>query len=292
MAIATIPATTSIGAVHLTVTDLERAIAYYAQRIGLAVRARGPQVARLGAGEEDLLVLTGSPDAPRARGTTGLYHVAIRVPSRADLARVLQHLIADRTPIDGASDHLVSEALYLTDPDGIGLEIYRDRPRGEWPRDANGMPHMATDALDVQGLLAEGGHEEAPLRGLPAGATVGHVHLRVSRIEESERFYVDVLGFDLVQRYGPGASFVSAGGYHHHFGLNTWGGVGAPPPPPGAVGLRHVEVRLPDAAELEAVIARVRDAGGEVAFTGAGADVTDPSGNHLLFTLQRSGAWS
>jgi catechol 2,3-dioxygenase len=292
MTTTSIPATTTLGAVHLTVTDLDRSLAYYTQRLGLALHARSADAARLGAGGEDLLVLTGDPAARRARGATGLFHVAILVPSRADLAAVLQHLVVTRTPIDGASDHLVSEALYLSDPDGNGIEIYRDRLRGEWPRDAAGALRMATDPLDAQGLLAERAGSSEPWAGMAAGTRIGHVHLQVSRIDASERFYVDVLGFDLVQRYGPGASFVSAGGYPHHIGMNTWAGVGAPPPPPGSVGLRHVEVRLPDAESLAGIAARAREAGHAVVVTTAGTDITDPSGNHLLFTLQHSGAWS
>jgi len=287
-----IPAATTLGAVHLTVTDLDRSIDFYARRLGLAINARLERSARLGAGGEDLVVLTADPDARRVRGATGLFHLAILVPSRADLGRVLRHLVALRTPIDGASDHLVSEALYLTDPDGNGIEIYRDRPRAEWPRDGEGTLRMATDPLDAEGVLASAGEAAGEWAGMPAGTRIGHVHLKVSQIAAAERFYVGVLGLDLVQRYGPAASFVSAGGYHHHFGLNTWSGVNAPPPPPGAVGLRHAEVRLPDAESLEALVARVRGAG-HAADTGpAGTMVADPSGNHLLFTLQRPGTWS
>jgi catechol 2,3-dioxygenase len=182
--------------------------------------------------------------------------------------------------MQGAADHGVSEALYLADPDGNGIEIYRDRPRAQWPY-AGGQLRMGADPIDFDDLLTEKNTGETRA-GLATGTVVGHVHLHVARLEDAERFYVGVLGFQLMQRYGPSALFVSAGGYHHHIGLNTWAGVGAPPPPPGAIGLRHVVLQLPGAAALDAVAAQVRAAGVAIETVDGGLLVRDPAKNAIL----------
>jgi catechol 2,3-dioxygenase len=273
----------SIGSVHLTVSDLTRSVQFYESQLGFLVQRRDDRTAWLGAGGADLLVLSGREDAPRVRGTTGLYHFAILVPTRGDLAGALRRLIATNTRMQGAADHGVSEALYLADPDGNGIEIYRDRPRAEWPY-AGAQLRMGADPLDLDELFAEpaeGGDSAA----LAAGTVIGHVHLHVSRLDEAERFYVGVLGFELMQRYGPSALFVSAGGYHHHVGLNTWAGVGAPPPPPGAIGLRHFVVRLPTAAAVEEVAARLAAAGVPAEAVEGGLLVRDPAGNAIKFGI-------
>jgi len=274
---------TTIGEVHLTISDLDRSVRFYETHLGFKAQhrgdRRGDQIVRLGAGGPDLLVLSQCETAPRVRGTTGLYHFAILVPSRPDLARALGRLVSTDTVVQGAADHGVSEALYLADPDGNGIEVYRDRPRAEWPY-VGGALRMVADSLDFDGLLAEaGGGEDA---GMARGTTIGHVHLHVSRLPEAEHFYVNVLGFALMQRYGPSALFVSAGGYHHHIGLNTWAGVGAPPSPPGALGLRHFVVRLPDARAVGAVVERLRAADTPVESTAEGPLVRDPAGNAIL----------
>jgi len=253
------PATT-IGYVHLIVANLDRSLAFYQENLGFQLHRRDGDTAYLGAGGPDLLVLTEQPGARTVSGVTGLYHFAILTPSRLALAQSLRHLAETRTPLQGFSDHLVSEAIYLADPDGNGIEIYRDRPRSEWPRQ-NGQLQMATDPLDVQGVLAELETQPAPWAGLEPETTIGHVHLHVATIPSAEAFYVETLGFDLIMRYGPSASFVSAGGYHHHLGLNTWAGVNAPPPPPDAAGLRYFTINLPDAAALGAVVERIQQAG-------------------------------
>lgn len=178
-----------------------------------------------------------------------MYHFAILVPSRASLGRSLRRLSEKRWPLTGASDHLVSEALYLDDPDGLGIEIYRDRPRDEWPV-SNGQLLMATDPLDLQGVFDEPG-AEMQWSGLEAGTVIGHVHLHVPHLDTAERFYCGRIGFEPTVRGYPGALFVAAGGYHHHLGLNTWTGIGAPPPPDDAVGLRSFTIessRLDSAA--------------------------------------------
>src|SRR5262245_52154530 len=221
---------TAVGAVHLTSADLDRAIRFYQTRLGLTLHRRDTSTASLGAGPgtDDLLVLTESASARRFHGVTGLYHFAILVPTRLDLAQSLRRLVDSGTVMQGFADHGVSEAIYLADPDGNGIEIYRDRPREQWPFGSDGQLQMGTLPLDVERLLNDLGKEPIWWPGLPAGTKMGHVHLHVSHLESSEQFYVNVLGFNLMQRYGHAALFVSAGGYHHHVGLNTWAGVGSP----------------------------------------------------------------
>jgi catechol 2,3-dioxygenase len=276
------PATT-IGAVHLTISDLDRSIAFYTDRLGFQVHRRDGDAAALGAGGSDLLVLVEAPAAPRVRGTTGLYHFAILVPSRADLARSLRRLAETDTHLQGVADHGVSEALYLADPDGNGIEIYRDRPRAEWPIH-DGRLQMAIDPLDVADLSTAARPGSGPVHELAADTVIGHVHLHVRNLEDAEAFYVGVLGFDLMQRFRSSALFVSAGGYHHHIGLNTWAGIGAPPPPLGAIGLRHFVVRFPTVTARDAIVARVAAADIPIDPHEGGALVRDPAGNTILLS--------
>ena len=235
------------------------------------------------ADEPALVTLRGDSAAPVLNPrATGLFHLAVLTPSRRELAYALARLARTRWPLSGASDHLVSEALYLSDPDGNGIEIYRDRERSEWRTDENGQLEMATLRLDLQSLADELTDAPPVPDRLPAGTRIGHVHLQVADLADAEDFYHGVLGFDVTVRGYPGALFVSAGGYHHHIGLNTWNSAGAAPPAPGAVGLRSFDVRLPDRGELERVLARV-SAAGLVADTFDGATVVrDPSGNAVV----------
>jgi catechol 2,3-dioxygenase len=284
----TIHPDTAIGAVHLTVADLVRSERFYSDVLGFRAHERQGDTLTLGAGNTALLVLTEQPGArPKPQRATGLYHFAILVPSRLDLARSLRRLAEMRYPISGASDHLVSEALYLDDPDGNGIEIYRDRPREEWPRQ-NGRIRMATDPLDIDGILAELERDDRPWDGLAPGTRIGHTHLHVADLRAAEAFYAGVLGFEVVASM-PSALFVSAGGYHHHLGLNTWAGVGAPPPPPGSAGLRHFVVQLPDAAAIDAVLARLRDADVPVEEQDQGWLVSDTSGNGIVLSARGIG---
>jgi catechol 2,3-dioxygenase len=275
---------TRMGSVHLTVSDLARSLDYYERVVGLQVHARENGHARLGTGGEDLLVLYEQPGAEPAPRNTGLFHFALLVPSRHDLARWLAHAASDHVPLEGLSDHLVSEAIYLRDPDWHGIEIYRDRPRAEWERDGEYVK-MATLPLDVQGVLSALDGGERTFEQLPPGTTMGHVHLQVADIGSSERFYIEQLGFDLQARYGGAASFLSAGGYHHHLGANVWNSRGAPPPPGGAAALRYFTVVLPDEGELERVARQFPD--GEPNPDGRGVLLTDPSQNKLLLTVPR-----
>lgn len=277
----------AIGAVHLTVSDLERAIAFYRDRVGFRLASREDAVARLRAGDgtRDLLVLTEVRGARRVPRATGLYHFAILVPTRRDLALALRHLSEAKQRFAGFADHLVSESLYLADPDGSGIEIYRDRPRAEWPREADGGVRLDTLPLDLDGLLHELDRGEVPggWQGLPRETTIGHVHLQVSDLKAAEAFYADVLGMDVMARYGSTASFLAAGGYHHHVGLNTWASLGAAPPPPDAAGLRHFEILLSGEAERDRVAGRVARAGGRIVEEGGGILTRDPSGCGIAF---------
>lgn len=274
---------TRMGPVHLAVSSLARTLPFYRERLGLTLHAHDGATARLGAGGADLVVLTDVPGATRTPGTTGLYHFAILTPSRLELARLLQHLAETRTPLQGFADHLVSEAIYLADPEGNGIEIYRDRPRQEWQRDAEGRLRMASDPLDIDGLLDES-KQAPPWSGIHPSTVMGHMHLQVAGIEQAERFYGDILGFERVLRYGPSASFLSAGGYHHHIGVNTWAGVGAPPPAANAQGMRWLTIVLPNQNELGRVVERVRSAGIAVVEHAEGILVRDPSQNGVMLT--------
>jgi catechol 2,3-dioxygenase len=272
---------TTIGAVNLTIADLDRSVKFYERHLGFQCHRRTDRAAWLGAGSTDLLVLSQCESAPRMRRATGLYHFAILVPSRAELARSLRRLVEAETLLQGFADHGVSESVYLADPDGNGIEIYRDRPRSEWPFVADRL-QMRVDPLDVDKVLTElKGDEDRPA-ALAGGTTMGHIHLHVARLADAEAFYVGVLGFDLIQRFGDSALFVSAGGYHHHVGLNTWAGVGAPPPPPGAIGLRHFAVRVPDQRALGRVVARIAAAGIPIEDDAGGLLIRDPSANALV----------
>jgi catechol 2,3-dioxygenase len=279
-----IAAGTKMGAVHLTVADLERSLDYYREQIGLQVLEQGDGTGALGTGERTLLVLTEEAGAQPADGRTGLFHFALLVPERDQLARWLAHAARDQIPMTGLSDHFVSEALYLRDPDGHGIEIYWDRPREVWEGEV--AERMTTLPLDTQSLLRE---LEDPANeafdGLPGGTVMGHVHLRVAEIEPVVGFYRDALGFELTAQLGPQAAFLSAGGYHHHIGANIWESAGAPPPDPGMAALRHATVLLPDDAERERVLARVEEAGVGIEASDAGPVVRDPSGNALLLTV-------
>ncbi len=254
------PATT-VGTVRLTVADLARSLAYYTGSIGLDLLGSGGGEASLGAGGRELLHLVEEPGALPADGYTGLFHFALLVPERRDLAGFLQHAIRDRLPLTGASDHFVSEALYLRDPDHHGIEIYADRPRPLWEGQAD---RIGTWPLDVDDLLAT---NREPERALPSGTRMGHVHLRVADVEETVRFYRDVVGFDLTAQLGDQAAFLSAGGYHHHLGANTWESRGAAPAPEGTARLVRFTIVLPDDAERARIVEAV------------GGELRDPSGN-------------
>jgi len=270
----------TMGAVHLTVSELERSLDYYRGAVGLSVLESGASRASLGARDRELLVLVEEPGARPACGYTGLYHFALLLEERADLARWLAHAARDRVALTGLSDHVVSEALYLSDPDGHGIEIYADRPRDAW--EGQVAASITTLPLDVDSLLGELPDPAAePFDGLTAATVMGHVHLKVADVAQTVAHYRDVLGFGLMAQLGAQAAFLSAGGYHHHLGANTWESRGAAPPPPGFAGLRHATIVLPDDAERDRLLARA-DAVGRVEDGADGPIVRDPSGNALV----------
>ena len=274
---------THVGAVRLTVADLSRVTNFYEQVLGLTAVPADDGSVRLGASDGPVLVeLHGAGDAPAGDPRSpGLFHLAVLMPDRPALAMALARIASARWPLSGASDHLVSEALYLSDPEGNGIEIYRDRPRAEWPV-REGQLAMATLPLDLEDLMAELGETSALEPSAPAGSRMGHVHLQVSDLGPAQDFYAGVLGFEVMVRGYPGALFVSAGGYHHHLGLNTWNSAGSPPAPPGATGLESFEVVLPTPAERDRVLERVANAGLEAQPAPGGQLVRDPFGNGVL----------
>ena len=275
---ATIAPETTMGPVELTVADHDRSRQYYEQTIGLRVLDGTGSRLTLGADGTELLVLVEEPGARPSVGHTGLFHFALLVPDRPSLARWLAHAGRDRVALTGLSDHYVSEAIYLRDPDHHGIELYADRPRELW--EARVEEGMTTLPLDVDSLLGElEDPATEPFDGLPAGTTMGHVHLQVAAIPETVAFYRDRLGFELMASYGAQAVFLAAGGYHHHLGANTWESAGASPPPPGTAGLRQATIVLPDRDARDQVLGRLES---EPEETDAGPRVTDPSGNALL----------
>jgi len=268
-----------MGAVELTVADLDRTLDYWQREIGLRVLERGDGRASLGT-DTEVLRFVEEPGAQPDTGHTGLYHVALLVPDRPSLARWLAHAARDRVQLTGLSDHAVSEAIYLRDPDHHGIEIYADRPRELW--EGKVAEQLTTLPLDVDDLLGELENPAVePFDGLPDRTIVGHTHLRVADVDSTIAFYRDVLGFRLMAELRSMAAFHGAGGYHHHVGANIWESAGASPAPPGTATLRHAEILVPDREELDRVAGRVADAGQEPEERDGGVLVRDPSGNAL-----------
>jgi len=271
-----------MGPVELVVADLDRTLDYWQRVVGVRVLAREAHTASVGA-DRELVRFAEEPGAEPDHGHTGLYHVALLVPDRPSLARWLAHAARERFELTGLSDHAVSEAIYLRDPDHHGIEIYADRPRVLW--EGQVFQQMTTMPLDVQALFAElDDPDTEPFDGLPDGTVMGHVHLRVADVPKTVEFYNGVLGMGVMAQLGPAAAFLSAGGYHHHVGANTWESRGASPAPPGSATLRHATIVLPDAAERDRVVASVADSGQDPETLDEGVIVRDPSRNALLLT--------
>ena len=269
------------GPVVLTVRNLAAMVAFYQQSIGLKLLERSGSTAMMGVEDRCLLMLNENPLAKHPGRTTGLYHFAILLPSRAALARQLHHLVETGVHLQGAADHLVSEAVYLADPEGNGIEMYRDRPRDQWPQE-NGQLRMASDPLDFEGLLAEVQLRQEPWLGLPVETVMGHVHLRVSDLSAAEDFYRTVLGMNLMLRFGHSASFLSYHGYHHHIGINTWESLGRPQAPAGSQGLNEVVIQAPDMALFNRIKAVTKLEAGAIEPHDSKLALRDPSGNAVV----------
>jgi catechol 2,3-dioxygenase len=278
---------TYVGILSLTVSDLDRSLAFYTDGFGFTLLERDGGQATLGVAGTPVLLLTeraGAKPWPRERRSyTGLYHFAILVPTRADLGRWLRHWLDVGYPLPGQGDHIVSEALYISDPDENGIEIYADRPRSGWMW-SNGRVQMGTGPVDIRGLLAEAAQHDAPWSGLAAGTHLGHMHLQVGNIAQAARFYHEILGFDIVAAM-PTALFVSAGGYHHHIGMNTWHSLGAGPAPADSVGLRFFTIELSSGDARADVLSRLREAGIDYSEAGDVVAVRDPWQNAILLHL-------
>ncbi|OMF32197.1 glyoxalase [Paenibacillus sp. FSL H8-0548] len=271
----------TLGEVKLKVSQLDRSISFYTEVVGLKVLqhdAASGTASFTVDGQDTLLVLEEVPNAviPQKRANAGLYHFAILLPDRRALSLSLRHLMQSGIHI-GQGDHLVSEALYISDPDNNGIEIYADRPREQWRRDAGGNYVMATDPLAWESLLAES--EGLEWSGLPLGTIIGHVHLHVGDLRLSRAFYEGKLGFDVVGDYAQmSAVFVSAGGYHHHIGMNIWAGTGVVVPPANTVGLSYFTIVFPSAATRETLLDHLRSTGVDVSNNGSAYVVHDPAG--------------
>lgn len=274
---------TYIGQVNLKVTDLNRSLEFYQQIIGFQVLNQTEKSAELTADGRTVLLTIEQPDGVVAKQgrTTGLYHFALLLPSRSDLAQFVVHLSERNVPI-GSADHLVSEALYLSDPDGNGIEVYRDRDPSEWTWN-NDEVAMSTDPLDFRGLLA--GVRERTWNGLPSDTVMGHIHLHVSDLNQVKPFYLEGLGFELILRFGGQALFIANGKYHHHIGLNTWNGVGAPQPSANSVGLKAYTVVYPNVEARAQAVANLQRIGASVSEEGEEFLTADPSGNRIRLVI-------
>jgi catechol 2,3-dioxygenase len=280
-----LPAETRLGPVHLRVSDLKRSIAYYETMLGLRALRHDAQGATLGPHDDDreLLVLHEHPGARPSsrRGRLGLFHFAILLPDRPSLGRFVKHL-ADIGATAGASDHLVSEAFYLQDPDDLGIEVYADRPRSSWRRVGRQLV-MGTDPIDTGSLVMAAASAE--WTGMPPGTVMGHVHLHVASTGESAEFFSETLGFDRMVWSYPGALFLAAGGYHHHLGTNTWAGAGAIPAAADQAGLIEWTIEVPDVQTLDTIATNLEAAGHTARREGSDVVTADPWGTGIRLRL-------
>ncbi|MDQ7027557.1 MAG: VOC family protein [Anaerolineae bacterium] len=265
----------TIGTIHLNVANLDSMVTFYRDIIGLQEHRRENDTIFMGVGAEDLLALHHQPDYPRIAGLTGLYHFAILLPSRPDLGRSLKHLIATRTPLQGTSDHYVSEAVYLADPEGNGIEIYRDKPREDWFLD--GEMQLTSTPMDYRGVLDTVQSEDVKFAGLPSGTIIGHIHLHVASVPQAETFYRDVLGMDILFNLGS-ATFMSYNGYHHHIGANIWAGRNLPIQP--VQGLEKYVLHVGDA--LDNILSKVEAAEVAIQTLDDGYLIRDSSQNAIV----------
>jgi catechol 2,3-dioxygenase len=291
--IQSIAAGTGMGAVHVAVTDGQLASRFYRDYVGLTeLPTEGPEV-HFGAGGRELVVLHPGAERPVVKGTSGLYHLALLVPDRRELARVISRLGAlgwDQYP----TDHVMTKANYLWDPDGNGIEIYTESPEDGTMGFGNGTfvaygkdgrPRSGRDPIDLEELFSHLGTDDRLEAPMPVGTRMGHVHLHVADVKDALRFYHDLVGFDIMGEV-PGVGFVSAGGYHHHVGLNTWAGRGARPAPPGSAGLRQFTIEVPSKRDLDDVVARLEHGDVQVSEANGGFAASDPSSNHVQITAR------
>ncbi|WP_028596387.1 VOC family protein [Paenibacillus assamensis] len=269
---------TFVGQVNLKVQNIERSLTFYQEVIGFKILKRSDKSAELTADGKTTLLKIEQPEhvLPKQPRTTGLYHFALLLPERSDLAHVVRHFVEHDIQI-GSADHLVSEALYLSDPDGNGIEIYADRDPNAWDWH-NDIVAMTTEPLHFPELMT---NETGRWSGLPDRTIMGHIHLHVADLARAEQFYINGLGFEVVNRFGPQALFISTGKYHHHIGLNTWAGVGAPTPPPNSTGLESYAIVFPTAANRQRVIAQLKEIGEKVQEEDGHLITIDPSGNRI-----------
>ncbi len=270
-----------IGVVHYNVTNLERAAYFFEEGLGMKATQKDSQSITLGTiDQQPLLVLhkVNNP-LPRKR-TTGLYHIAILLPNREELARLIYHLVNNQVNLDGVADHGVSEALYLTGPEDMGIELYCDREYEEWPIDDEGQLEMVTDELDIDDLMMSLQGKPKKMEGLPAGTRNGHIHLRVAELDNTAQFYTQ-LGFEVTQEYGEQAIFFASGEYHHHIGGNTWQSAGAPPLEKDTAGLRYYEILVPTQSEIDELAETLSTAGVDVVKVDSQIELVDPNGIHL-----------
>lgn len=273
-----------VGHVHLCVTDIRESLHFYTEILGFQKHNESTNLAELTADGKTTLITIEQPEGirPKQPRRTGLYHYAILLPDRPALADVLKHLMKMNYALHGASDHLVSEAVYLADPDGNGIELYIDRPADQWTW-RKGEVRMATERLDAEDLFKE---ETGAWTGMPAGTVIGHIHLHVSELAKIRRFYVEGLGFDVVNsQYGSQVLFISTGGYHHHIGLNTWAGEGAPAPAPDTAGLAYYTICLPQSM-VEQTIGQLKSIGATVREEAETWFTEDPSGNTIMLRVE------
>ncbi len=291
-----IAAKTGMGAVEVTVTDADRALRFYRDYVGLTPLSSDGSELRLGAAGREIVVLHPGAERPVMPRTSGLYHLAIVVPDRRELARVIGRLGGLRWE-QYPTDHVMTKANYLWDPDGNGIEIYTESPEDGTMGFANGTfvaydkdgkPRSGRDPIDLDELFSRLSPEDRLDQAMPPGTKMGHVHLHVADVDDALRFYHDLVGFD-VMGHVPGTGFVSAGGYHHHLGLNEWAGRGAQPAPPGSAGLRRFTVELPTQGDLDDVVGRLEHGNVRVDAEGDGLAAVDPSANRVLFRIDSSG---
>lgn len=282
------PVLMQIGKIYYNVSNLERASFFFEEGLGMQVLEKADASITLGTiGNQPLLVLQQVNNPAPRKKTTGLYHIAIRLPSREDLARLIYHLSNNQVEMSGVADHGVSESLYLIGPDDIGLELTCDRDKANWPVDEEGQLDMGTEDLDLDDLILSIQGKNKKWTGLPANTSIGHVHLRVSELEKTAEFYT-ALGFEITQAYGEQALFFASGNYHHHIGANTWQSAGADPLPADTAGLDLFEIELPDQKSIENLVNQLDEA--EILYkkNEEGISLVDPSGIHLKLVAASS----